>query len=122
MAGHLDMLAQLCAPGGLGLPLGLLVAGLTGSVFHCAPMCGPFVLGQVSDRLAGIPAVRLCEMSRLRAGVLWPYHVGRLLTYAGLGAVTARPVPSLERELALIHRAGPLSPAASRFIEIATGR
>jgi sulfite exporter TauE/SafE len=89
MADHLALLGQLCAPGGVGLPLGLLLAGLTGSIFHCAPMCGPFVLGQVSDRLAGIPATRLCEMSRLRAGVLWPYHAGRLMTYAGLGAVAA---------------------------------
>ena len=40
-------------------------------------------------------------------------------TASGLGAVTARPMPSLERALALIHRAGPLSPAAARFVEIA---
>jgi DNA-binding transcriptional LysR family regulator len=49
---------------------------------------------------------------------LVPESVAR--TASGLGAVTARPVPPLERALALIHRAGPLSPAATRFIEIAT--
>jgi LysR family carnitine catabolism transcriptional activator len=49
---------------------------------------------------------------------LVPESVAR--TASGLGAVTARPVPPLERALALIHRAGPLSPAAARFIEIAT--
>ena len=41
-------------------------------------------------------------------------------TALALGAVTARPAPPLERGLALVHRAGPLSPAAARFIEIAT--
>jgi LysR family transcriptional regulator, carnitine catabolism transcriptional activator len=49
---------------------------------------------------------------------LVPESVAR--TASGLGAVTARPTPPLERALALVHRAGPLSPAATRFIEIAT--
>jgi DNA-binding transcriptional LysR family regulator len=49
---------------------------------------------------------------------LVPESVAR--TASGLGAVTARPAPPLERALALIHRAGPLSPAATRFIELAT--
>jgi len=42
------------------------------------------------------------------------------LVIAALGAVTARPDPPIERDLALIHRAGPLSPAATRFVETAT--
>jgi DNA-binding transcriptional LysR family regulator len=50
---------------------------------------------------------------------LVPESVAR--TASGLGAVTARPVPPLQRALALIHRAGPLSPAAARFIEVAAG-
>jgi DNA-binding transcriptional LysR family regulator len=50
---------------------------------------------------------------------LVPESVAR--TASGLGAVTARPRPHLERALVLVHRAGPLSPAATRFIEIATG-
>jgi DNA-binding transcriptional LysR family regulator len=49
---------------------------------------------------------------------LVPESVAR--TAAALGAVTARPVPPIERALALIHRAGPLSPAATRFVEMAT--
>src|SRR5581483_9045899 len=86
---HLSMLAALCRPGTAELALlpGLLLAGLAGSAMHCAPMCGPFVLGQVSDRLARIPAARLCEGSRLHAALLLPYHAGRLTTYAALGAV-----------------------------------
>jgi hypothetical protein len=41
-------------------------------------------------------------------------------TASGLGAVTARPEPPIERALALVHRSGPLSPAAARFTEMAT--
>ena len=36
-----------------------------------------------------------------------------------LGAVVARPTPRAVRELVLVHRPGPLSPAASRFLELA---
>jgi DNA-binding transcriptional LysR family regulator len=42
-------------------------------------------------------------------------------TARGQGAVLARPVPPILRQLALVHRAGPLSPAAARFTELATG-
>ena len=35
-----------------GLIGGLFLAGVAGSVMHCAPMCGGFVLGQVADRIA----------------------------------------------------------------------
>ena len=38
-----------------------------------------------------------------------------------LGAVVARPTPPAVRDLVLVHRLGPLSPAASRFVELATG-
>lgn len=72
-----------------GLLVGLFVAGAAGSVVHCGPMCGAFVLGQVSERLARLPPERLCEWQRTRNGLLVPYHLGRLTTYAGLGAVAA---------------------------------
>lgn len=70
-----------------GLLTGLLVAGLAGSPMHCVPMCGGFVLGQVSDRMARLSVGELCEWRRLRAGMLLPYHLGRLSTYAVLGGV-----------------------------------
>lgn len=89
-----EFLDAICAPGqfmplGAGSLLGLFLAGLGGSVLHCVPMCGPFVLGQVSERMARVPAVRLCEMHRLKGALLVPYHLGRLATYAGLGAAVA---------------------------------
>lgn len=87
-----EHLSALCGPGvGPGafpaLLLGLLAAGAAGSVLHCAPMCGPFVLGQVASRLARVPAARLCERTRLSNAMLVPYHCGRLATYACLGAL-----------------------------------
>ncbi len=76
-------------PIGPGLLVSMFLAGLTGSALHCGPMCGPFVLGQVGENLARIPAARLCGLTRLRGALLAPYHAGRLLTYAGLGASAA---------------------------------
>jgi len=67
--------------------LGLLLAGAAGSAAHCVPMCGGFVLGQVADRMARLPAARLCEWRRVSNGALLTYHLGRLTTYAGLGAM-----------------------------------
>jgi sulfite exporter TauE/SafE len=52
--------------------LATLVASLVGSL-HCAGMCGPFVL--------------IASGTEDRARRLAMYHVGRLVTYASLGAV-----------------------------------
>jgi DNA-binding transcriptional LysR family regulator len=38
-----------------------------------------------------------------------------------LGATVARPVPVVERSMAVIHRKGPLAPAAVRFVDLAAG-
>jgi uncharacterized protein len=89
---HLPGLLALCTPDTVlqsALLVGLFVAGAAGSVMHCAPMCGAFVLGQVADRMARLPPRSLCEASRVRAGLLLPYHLGRLTTYAVLGATAA---------------------------------
>ena len=68
-----------------GILAALFALGLVGSVTHCIGMCGPFVLGQVANRLDG--AGEASEFARLKAAALLPYHFGRLTTYAALGAV-----------------------------------
>jgi uncharacterized protein len=52
-------------------------------------MCGMFVLGQMSERMARLPQARMCERQRIGNGLLLPYHFGRLTTYAALGAAAA---------------------------------
>lgn len=84
-----DTFTAFCASGPAqqgGLLGGLFLTGLAGSAVHCAPMCGGFVLGQVADRMARLPGARLCEWRRATAGMLPPYHLGRLTTYTALGA------------------------------------
>lgn len=81
LADCLHDLTTLGASGTLALAAALFVAGLAGSVTHCAGMCGPFVLGQVTAGLAARPT-----LSRLASGALLPYHLGRLVTYTGLGS------------------------------------
>lgn len=68
------------------LPLFLLLfaTGVWGSFTHCAGMCGPFVLTQV-DEVIGRPVSG--SWGRLHGAALLPYHLGRITTYAALGAV-----------------------------------
>ncbi|PWC56165.1 sulfite exporter TauE/SafE family protein [Azospirillum sp. TSO22-1] len=72
-----------------GLLLALLTAGLVGGTTHCAGMCGPFVLAQVTARLEQVPVARMSELHRLTGAAVLPYHLGRTTTYALLGAVAA---------------------------------
>ena len=72
--------------GSVGLPAGLLLAGLAGSLGHCAAMCGPFVLGQVMADIERAPAA-YGEWRRLAGAALVPYHLGRVTTYVALGAL-----------------------------------
>ncbi len=93
------MLSAQCGDGVAagGLLLGLFLAGATGSAMHCVPMCGGFVLGQVADGMARLPAARLCQWQRVRQGALLPYHLGRLTTYAALGALAGTAAGRLPR-------------------------
>lgn len=110
----LDTLAALCRPafsgdaagwGGLATLMGALaLAGLAGGLMHCAPMCGIFVLAQVDARLARVPVAAMSETSRLRAGLLPGYHLGRIATYAGLGAVAGLVGQGLGDGLAMVGR------------------
>lgn len=72
-----------------GLLLSLFVAGLVGSAGHCIGMCGPFVLGQVVSRLEAKGTAEMREFHRLVGAALVPYHLGRMTTYAALGAAAA---------------------------------
>jgi uncharacterized protein len=67
------------------LAAGMFLAGAAASPLHCATMCGGFVLGQTSDRMARLQAGHLSECQRLRAASLPQYHLGRLTTYSALG-------------------------------------
>lgn len=69
--------------------LTLFAGGLVGSFSHCAGMCGPFVLSQLTARLDAEPAVPLTEWRRLRGAALLPYHAGRITTYSLLGVAAA---------------------------------
>jgi len=72
-----------------GLLLALLTAGLVGGTTHCAGMCGPFVLAQVTARLEQVPVARMSEFHRLTGAAVLPYHLGRATTYTLLGAAGA---------------------------------
>ena len=69
--------------------ISLFLAGLAGSATHCAGMCGPFVLSQVTARLKNIPASEMHEFHRLKGAALAPYHFGRLTTYMVLGGAAS---------------------------------
>jgi sulfite exporter TauE/SafE len=68
------------------LPIGLLFAGLAGSLVHCVGMCGPFVLGQVAAGVERHASGTYGEWRRLAGAALAPYHLGRFTTYTALGA------------------------------------
>ncbi len=92
----------------------LFAAGLIGGVSHCTAMCGPFVLSQTSTRLADIEAGAMTEWSRLRGALLFPYHAGRMITYAGLGGISA----ALAGGLATISGLGWLSAVLLAFAAV----
>ena len=70
-----------------GLIAMLFLAGFSGSLGHCAAMCGPFVLGQVAGRLETLPVHAMSEWQRLCCSLLASYHCGRATTYGVLGAL-----------------------------------
>ncbi|RKQ72607.1 sulfite exporter TauE/SafE family protein [Oceanibaculum indicum] len=78
-----------------GLFGGMFLAGLVGSAAHCVGMCGPFVMQQAADRAQSVPVARMSEFTRISGALLLPYHLGRLTTYAALGAGVAALTGSL---------------------------
>lgn len=59
----------------------LFLTALIGSLVHCLPMCGPFVLMQAGNPTDG-PLLR-----RLGGALLLRYQTGRIATYVALGAL-----------------------------------
>lgn len=72
--------------------LTMLLAGLVGSLTHCAGMCGPLVAAQSLERAVLRPLDRGEAWRRLAGGALIPYQLGRTTTYMMLGAIAALPV------------------------------
>ncbi|NKE46751.1 sulfite exporter TauE/SafE family protein [Roseomonas frigidaquae] len=84
LANCLHDLTALGAGALASVALAMLLAGLAGGVTHCAGMCAPFVLAQAGN-VAG--RVGPGTLSRLAGAALLPYHLGRIVGYAALGAV-----------------------------------
>lgn len=114
--------ASIAADNG-SLIAALFGAGLVGGLTHCVGMCGPFVLSQVAERQKAIPASRMRDFHRLTGAALAPYHLGRMTTYMGLGAVAALFAGSLI-DLAGIRwlSAALLLAAAAFFLTYGLGR
>lgn len=81
----------------LSQPAGMLLLGLVGGAVHCSGMCGPFVLSQVSNRLAAMPVAQGTVLRRLSGMALLPYHAGRATTYSLLGGAAAGFAGGLQR-------------------------
>lgn len=79
------MLAGLTSRSGIAGTL--FVAGLISGFTHCSGMCGPFVLMRIvaRERAPGTGTI----LGQLGRSALWPYHLGRAVTYSALGAVAA---------------------------------
>jgi sulfite exporter TauE/SafE len=73
------------------LLLSMFLAGLIGSASHCAAMCGPFVLAQTGETMAGLK-VGSGELRRLAGAALLPYHAGRAVTYVMLAVLLSLPL------------------------------
>lgn len=72
--------------------LAMFLAGLIGSLTHCAGMCGPLVAAQSLERLSATPLASSRPWQRLTGSALVPYQLGRTTTYMSLGAILTLPV------------------------------
>lgn len=80
-------LAGVCGPGSLGgVMIGAFAMALVGGFGHCATMCGPFVLMQVTQTGADGSGGDGPLLRRLPAALLPGYQAGRFTTYMALGA------------------------------------
>lgn len=109
----------------VGLLVALFLAGLAGSFTHCAAMCGPFVIAQVGAALERSPgrSAAYGVLERLRGAALLPYHLGRAVTYAGLGGTASGMVGFIANDVAFrVLAAALLTLAATAMLVQALGR
>lgn len=97
-----------------GLLIALFMGGLLGSVTHCVGMCGPFAFAQTAASKSG-PTL----FGRLKNVALLPYHLGRITTYAVLGALVAS-FTSLFAEQQLFTTAAAVMMALAAILFIAS--
>lgn len=83
------------------LLLSMFLAGLVGSVTHCAGMCGPLVAAQSVEIAARRDITQDAGWKRLAGGALLPYQLGRTTTYMCLGAIASLPIGLGSRWLSL---------------------
>lgn len=69
----------------LTLILSLISLGFFGGFTHCAGMCGPFVITQISQNLQTISLRDFSTFAKLKNYALIPYHLGRITTYSVIG-------------------------------------
>lgn len=66
----------------------LISIGFFGGFTHCIGMCGPFVISQVSSNLSKTKIENYQGFQKISGIALFPYHLGRLTTYATIGLIT----------------------------------
>lgn len=93
-----------------------LLLGLSGGFGHCLMMCGPLVAAvSLAD---GATSVRSSRASREAMLFQAAYHGGRLLTYAGIGALLGL----LGGTGRMSSLSGPFAPAMlSRYVKLGAG-
>jgi sulfite exporter TauE/SafE len=69
----------------LAIITSLISLGFFGGFTHCAGMCGPFVLTQVSNNLQKTSLKNFSNFVKLKNLALLPYQLGRITTYSVIG-------------------------------------
>lgn len=71
-----------------GIIIAMFFAGLSGGMSHCAGMCGPFVIMQVTQKMDNVNIEKIGIFTRLQGAALLPYHFGRATTYTFIGVAS----------------------------------
>ena len=90
----------------INIIISLFTFGLLGGFSHCAGMCGPFVLTQVSNRLNKISIEKITVFKKLSGLALLPYHCGRITTYCLIAFLSSLLAHNLKNIVAFKQLAG----------------